>query len=227
MSSSDDVIAAPPAAAASHVADDGVSAPAAPAPAPDAAAIRADLLTDDVPPSHEEAAAAAVPTKPRLSREAYMDMISSQTNAAVKFHLRVSKTPPFDVMTATDDELRAKLRALKCAKRGDVPGGLTFKRRAELERLWFNLSPHGPEEWARVNKQRAENARKAVLMAQEAADLEVEEKRVRDAEALEDASERAAIDAEMDAAAFGSRAGRASGGGGGGLAAGASAGGPA
>lgn len=223
MSAADDVVMAPPAAASSHVADD-VSAQAAPA---SAAAVRADLLTDDVPPPHEEAAAVAVPAKPRLSREAYFDMISSQTNASVKFHLRVSKTPPFDVMSATDDELRAKLRALKCAKRGDMPGGLTFKKRAELERLWFNLSPRGPEEWERVNKQRAENARKAVLMAQEAVYLEEAEKRVRDAEALEDASERAAIDAEMEAAAFGSRAGRASGGGSGGFAAGASAGGPA
>lgn len=161
--------------------------------------IRADILDDSGPREEEVPAEAA---KPKLSKSEYFHMISSQTNSSLKVHIRVVKSPePFDVMTATDEELRAKLRGLKCAVRGDMPGGLTFKNRAELERLWFNLSPHGPEDWERVLKQREANAIKAVLMAQAAADLEEEEKRARIAEAIEDAAERAAIDAEMDAAA--------------------------
>ena len=159
-----------------------------------------ELHDGDAPVSEET-------VNPRLSREAYMEMISSQKNKALKMHIRVVKSPPpLDVMIATDEELRAKLRSLKISKRGEVPNGLTLKNRAELERLWFELSPNGPEEWARVNRQRKENAIKAELLAQAAIELEEEDKRLRLKEALEDAAERAAIDAEMSTLAFGKSA---------------------
>jgi hypothetical protein len=160
-------------------------------------AARAVMHASDVWVQLASSRASAAAARPPRSHAEYLAELGAQRNAHVN-KLRVARPRPvFDLLVASDAELRAHLRAMPAGVRGVLPLGLTGMTRARLEQLYFEHAPNGPSEWERVARMRdwavvaAEEARRALAEAEAA-------ERVRAAAAAEaEAAELAAIDAEM------------------------------
>jgi hypothetical protein len=137
----------------------------------------------------------------------YMRMLDEQRNPSAG-KVKVSKEKVFDLIEATDEQLRARLRKLDGFLRGRMSFGLCMKSRKDLETLYFEHHPTGQIEWDFVCRERwrlaranaAEHEREAAVheaeKEAEAAELALTES----LEAEEAAEKAAALELAMEIA---------------------------
>lgn len=142
---------------------------------------------------------------PVIKGSAYFRMLGEQKNKATP-RVKVVKDS-FDLIGATDEQLRAHLRTMQGFERCNMSYGLCLKSRSELEKLYFEHHPRGIEEWRFVNRERSraqkefeeERLRDIRDAAAAAAKAEAEEAEKRSLDA-EEAAEKAAHVASVAAA---------------------------
>ena len=150
-----------------------------------------------------EAREAAAPV---VKGSAYFRMLGEQKNKATP-RVKVVKDS-FDLIGATDEQLRAHLRTMQGFERCNMSYGLCLKSRSELEKLYFEYHPRGIEEWRFVNRERSRaqkefeeerqrDIRDAAAAAAKAAAAEAETRSLDAEEAAEKAAHVASVAAAM------------------------------